>query len=312
LSVGDAEPFDVSITDKMAGQFEDWSGDIEIPSSESESQNARLNVHLNWRDGGAEQSAAAGRTVVLESPFEAELRGAPAGQEAPALTLYIKKRFEGTPLPGIAVMPGQPKVLFPVGTVAALSLGADEWTRELVFPVADDPRLRTLKPPVKASFTIRWNDYEMLPSAYVFVGGIFGRETVDYGLSVVSAEDGAPEILERGCRMTPNPHGSVNYLYFDAIDGTAPMGRTLIVIDYVDRGTGTVGIQYDSADFSLPDHDGAYKTGPTFMLTDTGDIKRFRAYLDDMLFASRQNSGADFRLVSDQLLEVQRIMLRKW
>ncbi|MDD8050041.1 MAG: hypothetical protein PHG55_01760 [Verrucomicrobiota bacterium] len=271
-----------------------------------------MTVELEWTHGTETERRSTTQALGLEPPFDVVLQGAPIDQPISGLTLSLKKRFAGAAFSGIAIMPNEPKVLFPVGTVAALSLGADEWTRELVFPISEDPRAQALRPPVEASFHVRWNQYEATPSAIVFLGGIFGSNGIDFGLRCISATDGEPERLSVSCRMTPNPFGSVNYLYFDAVEGTAPSGRTYIVIDYVDKGQGLVTLQYDSTDFSLADHAGAYKVGPSFTLTDSGDRKRFRATVEDMHFGSRQNAGADFRLVSDQLLEVERIMLRKW
>ena len=70
--------------------------------------------------------------------------------------------------------------------------------------------------------------------------------------------------------------------------------RTRVTLVYLDRGTATIQLQYDSYDAS-GGIQGAYTNTPPFTLTDTGTLQTAAIVLENARFANRQNSGADFR-----------------
>ena len=268
-------------------------------------------LELTVEQAGATDTWAGPVRIRIEPPFDWELQGGPEEGIA-GVKILIRKRFPGLALPGIAVMPNAPRPLFPTGTVAALSVGAEEDERELVFPLSTEPQMATLAPPVRAEIRLRWGDYETMAAGTVFIGLVMGERMAEYGLRWVEVPDGRAAVEPNLHRALPAETGPTRYLYFDAAADFAPLGKTLLMLDYMDDAQGTVTVQYDSADLALADRQGAYKAGPSFELTGTGTRKQFRCVLPDASFRSRQNGGADFRLVTNVPLALYRIAVRKW
>jgi hypothetical protein len=71
--------------------------------------------------------------------------------------------------------------------------------------------------------------------------------------------------------------------------------RVQVTIDYLDEGTATVQLQYDSYDRTAP-LEGAYANAPGFAMANSGGVRTWSAVLENPRFANRQNSGGDFRV----------------
>ncbi len=117
----------------------------------------------------------------------------------------------------------------------------------------------------------------------------------DNGLTQVNVGDGnstAATIDGRNARFTTGAANST-YLYFTLNDSYANEVNAglnaIIEVVYQDVGTSNLELQYDSVD-------AAYKVYGSITLENSGEWKTQRFYLDDALFANRQNNGADFRL----------------
>jgi predicted alpha-1,2-mannosidase len=87
---------------------------------------------------------------------------------------------------------------------------------------------------------------------------------------------------------------SDGYLYFGVTDDLVPGGTpyaATIDVDYLDQGTGTWNVQYDSSDPNQP-----YKGSSSVTNTGTGTWKTATFTLPDAGFGNRENGSADFRL----------------
>ncbi|MCE5198954.1 hypothetical protein LLG39_08255 [bacterium] len=84
-------------------------------------------------------------------------------------------------------------------------------------------------------------------------------------------------------------------------------------VSYLDQGTGTIELQYDSLDPSAP-LDGAYKSAkPIIELENSGKWCVAKFQLDDPRFSNRENDGTDLRFCkvqNDQLI-IRSVTLRK-
>lgn len=116
------------------------------------------------------------------------------------------------------------------------------------------------------------------------------------GLTPVKNPDGDFEVVEEnGVRCWKLPEH--NYLYLDVDDSFLVQAGAKLEIDlsYLDAGTGTIGLDYDSNDARWP-FGGAYKPyAYSIHLMDTGTWKLARFWIMDARFGNRQNGGADFR-----------------
>ena len=148
------------------------------------------------------------------------------------------------------------------------------------------------------------------PGAYIIkgfftdvpVGGGFdtqvsvdlGNPDVQQGLTHVQVSDGDTIPFTIGGRSArANAAADDHYYYFDVNDGYVFQGNKpnqTFVVDYYDKDTGTLTLQYDSV------AGGAYKTGPSVVLTNTNTWKTVTWQVTDAYFGNRENNGADFRI----------------
>lgn len=83
-----------------------------------------------------------------------------------------------------------------------------------------------------------------------------------------------------------------------------------VEIEYLDKGTDIVSLDYDSTDPAAP-IDGAFKSAPGIQKTNTGQWKTAVFRLDDARFANKEHMGSDFRIYgSKEDLHVKRVEVR--
>ncbi|MFI6096476.1 GH92 family glycosyl hydrolase [Lentzea sp. NPDC051213] len=115
---------------------------------------------------------------------------------------------------------------------------------------------------------------------------ILAATDTECGLQRRDNDDGRSEPVDGG-RKTLN-----GYLYFAVTDDLVPAGSAhtaTMTVDYLDQGTGTWNVQYDSTGE-------AYKGSASVTNTGTGTWKTATFTLPDAGFGNRQNAAADFRL----------------
>jgi hypothetical protein len=123
------------------------------------------------------------------------------------------------------------------------------------------------------------------------------------GLGAIAGGDGTEAMLTieqqdgtRCWRVVPN-----RYLYFALDEKLRPWARvpTVIEVEYLDRGSGDVRVEYDSTDPAAP-FNGAYKVHPDVVhRADTGWFQTARFRMTDARFNGAQNLHADFRILHD-------------
>jgi len=115
--------------------------------------------------------------------------------------------------------------------------------------------------------------------------------------------DGLAEVVEvkgvQAWQTRPNRHSANCYLYFDAdytflFDGDEPLS---VIVEYLDAGSGQLGLQYDSADPAVEGIAQRFRQAGSEPLNDSGQWREARFDLPHARFAGRSN-GADFRLVN--------------
>lgn len=136
------------------------------------------------------------------------------------------------------------------------------------------------------------------------------------GLEPIHVEDGPLTVVETNgvACWEIVPAGAARYLYF-AVDDA--FGRTLergcrVTCEFLDRGEGELGLEYDSTDPTAP-LDGAYKAAPPVTRRhDSGAWREQTWVLTHARFAGRQNGGADLRLYANgSALRVRNVRLEK-
>lgn len=159
-------------------------------------------------------------------------------------------------------------------------------------------------------------DYSQEASVYVRTT----QPLETFGLNLVPQIDGPVEFVqidgESVLRLKPNPFGPVNFLYVGVhdtflFDAAVP---ATVVVEYLDKGTGSFTLEYDGADPTAGALEGAYTPSEiTVQLQDTGSWQEASFPLEGVRFANRQNGGSDFRLVGiDQLpLTLRSIEVRR-
>jgi len=123
------------------------------------------------------------------------------------------------------------------------------------------------------------------------------------GLFVVVERDGARcwEVPKKG-----------NYLYFTAGEKfRREAGATLeIQVEYLDTGTGRIGLDYDSTDAWAP-VGGAYERHSTIIhCTNTGQWRKTRFHLPNARFRGSENNQTDFRFYNggdDMIIRAVRV-----
>ena len=137
----------------------------------------------------------------------------------------------------------------------------------------------------------------VLKETALSVDANLGQANSSNGLQQIELSgDGQTVVVTSGSRearqLTGNPESL--YVYFgidDSFANSVQAGLNAVVeVVYHDVGSGSLKIQYDATD-------AAYKNTGSIQLTGSNEWRTARFYLDDALFANRQNGGADFRVV---------------
>ncbi|MDT7800203.1 MAG: hypothetical protein QOI78_3636 [Actinomycetota bacterium] len=131
-----------------------------------------------------------------------------------------------------------------------------------------------------------------------------GVTDTECGLQRLDNDDGrstAGTVAGRPARTTVN-----GYLYFGVTNDLVPGGsayQATIDVDYLDQGTGTWNVQYDST--GEP-----YKGSSSVTNTNTGTWKTATFTLPDAGFGNRQNAGADFRIATGPGFSIAKVHVR--
>lgn len=135
----------------------------------------------------------------------------------------------------------------------------------------------------------------------VGVWTMLGEPNLDFGIRQKDDADGVTEAVEIDgvwARKTVRGVSDNKYMYFDVADSflfNVPSGIDVeLGIQYLDRGTGTIWVQYDSHN-PAGALNGAYTDALAFDLTDSGEWKWITIPLRDVRFGNRQNAATDFR-----------------
>jgi len=124
---------------------------------------------------------------------------------------------------------------------------------------------------------------------------VLGSPEENDGLRAVKSGDGDFSVVEQDgekCWLS-----RAAYFYLDVKDEFRPKpGEMLdIEMDYLDRGTGEIVLEYDSTDIRAT-LGGAYKSYPNHLRrTNTGKWQVAHFYVKDAGFGGSENDGADFR-----------------
>lgn len=142
------------------------------------------------------------------------------------------------------------------------------------------------------------NDMAPSPTGYPHVD----LGTVDdvQGLCLATVSDGDTTPINIGGRdvRKNDPATGDHYMYFAIHDNFAFQGShpdAYIIIEYFDKGTGSLILQYDSSDIALSPNNN-YKNGGSVALTGTNTWKQHVYHVTDAYFKNRQAGGADFRI----------------
>ena len=144
---------------------------------------------------------------------------------------------------------------------------------------------------------------------------VSANPTGSNGLEVSEAcksGDGFFAIVERdgvGCWEVPKKN---SYLYFSTSDEFRQKARTSleIQVEYLDIGTGVIGLDYDSSDKRSPFGE-AYEHQPTFIhCTNSGQWRKGKFHLSNARFRGSENCQTDFRLYNggdDMIIRAVRV-----
>lgn len=138
----------------------------------------------------------------------------------------------------------------------------------------------------------------------VHAEGIDAREGGDGGLTYVGQAGGYYLRSDIGFQH--------RYAYFNLKDPFyfGQRRRVELILEYLDTGSGTIQLQYDSWDAAAT-LAGAYKTTTAFQLANSGQLKTRTYTLEDARFSNRQNGSSDLRFyVGDGVLFVKRLRVR--
>jgi hypothetical protein len=172
-------------------------------------------------------------------------------------------------------------------------------------------------------FADLWRSATVLPRSGAYsrapeVSVILREKDDPRGLARAEAEDGGTrpaDLAGSPCRETrPNPPHSGRYMYFDVDDSffAGDSGEISVEVEYLDRGKGGIGLEYDSTDRAAEPLEGSFKAAPPVDLTDTGAWRAARFTIPDAAFTGRAN-GHDFRLVpiGPAEIAIRKVTVRK-
>jgi hypothetical protein len=151
-----------------------------------------------------------------------------------------------------------------------------------------------------------------------FGAGPGGDRPQEQGLILLTAPDGPWQAArvdgQWAAVAAPNPHNS-GYLYFRADRSFAAYvdGTFAVDVDYLDRGHGAFGVEYDST-LGVPPLCGAYAQAvpASVALQGSGSWRVATFRLVHARFGGLENAGADFRLrLPGPGFAVRRVVLRR-
>lgn len=93
-----------------------------------------------------------------------------------------------------------------------------------------------------------------------------------------------------------HPGAETGFFYMNVDDSTLYDNRdpVAVTVDYFDRGSGAIQLQYDSPGDTIPE---MFKNSPVFSYGDSGTWKTHTFLLDDAILTNRSN-GSDFRITT--------------
>jgi hypothetical protein len=252
--------------------------------------------------------------IAVETPLNVNFAFGEKGE----VTARLENRFPGHRLFGEAsFLVSKGRVSETKPSSFAFDASTDLQLRQRL-PDHEAPQLRKSY----AFFTL--GGYHQIASAIDTVTVDLGLKSDDQGLTRVDAPDG---VVERITIPAPNGSaekaipalkavlsnpGQLHYVYFDMEDDFPASAPVWVRAEYLDQGTGSMMLQYDSTDPKAT-LDGRYKSAEKFALTNTGEWKSFDWRIDDAKFANRQNGGADFRLeMGPEPIVLRRVTVSKW
>lgn len=177
----------------------------------------------------------------------------------------------------------------------------------------------TLGPTQYLSATAQWVHamHEMLvPLCTEAVSVTLKARNISRGLYQHDWEDGLTEPAVIGGRETrraiPNVPGFVHFVYFWVNNDfhSSARGSIRVSVEFYDAGKGSLWLDYDSTDASLP-FGGAYKKSSEVHFTGTNQWRTATFDLPDAFLGSRQNGGADFRIGGLGTYYISRVTVSK-
>jgi len=137
----------------------------------------------------------------------------------------------------------------------------------------------------------------------------------ELGLAPIATEDGPFEIVEMvGLRVLTtkkNLTSEWRYVHFDADDsygGYFERRSYLVEVEYLDSGSGSFALEYDSADRTS---EGRTKRAGEKKFEASGNWKIAKFEVRDAFFSNRQRGGADLRLsVHGRGLAVRKVVIK--
>lgn len=159
------------------------------------------------------------------------------------------------------------------------------------------------------------DEYAPPASPYAGAEEVSAAPEAESGVRAVYWEDGpfTVEDLPGGGKAWRLPlAGRTLFLYFDVEDDFLGNPSPLSVeVEYLDQGSGSLRVEYDSADPSAA-IDGAYKGTDTVRREGSGAWRTAGFAVSVPLLKNRQNGGADLRLAADgDPLLVRRVVVRR-
>lgn len=172
--------------------------------------------------------------------------------------------------------------------------------------------------PKIAGFLEKYRKGEPIPAPAGMWGG---QKRIAYNLKYDPIVNGlAPvgpyELVETaGLKLisTKGAGAETRNLYFDADDSYAYWEKRSVIVevDYLDAGSGSFALEYDSADAKLDPPARWHKKAADVPFRGTGGIATAKFELRDAFFANRQAGGADFRLtVRGRGIAIRRVLVK--
>ncbi len=134
----------------------------------------------------------------------------------------------------------------------------------------------------------------------------FWEPAKDSGVKLITSEDGRWETRtikgREAAALIKQDTPPNTYFYFQFTPETrAKVGAEVyLVVDFLDEGVGTIGVQFNSKD-------SAYTGGPGVVVIGSGEWVRGMLHFTSAQFSAAQNAGADFRLCYPGQMTISRL-----